>query len=144
MEIMEFALHNTMITDRNDNLWLQVQGIPMGDPHSPGITIGTCAWMEKEWLNTLEQEVRDSFVARRYMDDVIFFVAKNGEIDCDKLMNNFREECYWPDSENTGKHAPTRPRGTRSEPERLIPSRNPDSPGYQVSVCQGRGGFSGH
>ena len=95
MEIMEFALHNTMITDRNDNLWLQVQGIPMGDPHSPGITIGTCAWMEKEWLNTLEQEVRDNFVARRYMDDVIFFVAKNGEIDCDKLMNNFREECYW-------------------------------------------------
>ena len=22
-------------------------------------------------------------------------MAKNGEIDCDKLMNNFREECYW-------------------------------------------------
>ena len=29
------------------------------------------------------------------MDDVIFFMAKNGENDCDKLMNNFPEECYW-------------------------------------------------
>ena len=26
----------------------QIAGIPMGDALSPGMAIGTCAWMEKE------------------------------------------------------------------------------------------------
>ena len=32
----------------------QVQGIPMGDPLSPGMTIMTCAWMEREWMEDRE------------------------------------------------------------------------------------------
>ena len=35
-------------------LLLQKQGIPMGDPVSPGMTIVACAWMERTWLTGLQ------------------------------------------------------------------------------------------
>ena len=39
----------------------QVKGIPMGDPHSPGMTLLTCAWMEMEWKESLTPEVKNNF-----------------------------------------------------------------------------------
>ena len=51
MDIMEFALDNAIIKMPNGTLLKQVQGIPMGDPISPGMTITTLAWMENEWMN---------------------------------------------------------------------------------------------
>ena len=61
VEIMEFALDNTILRDFEGQLWRQAKGIPMGDPHSPGMTIGTCAWMEHEWLQTVHAKSRDTF-----------------------------------------------------------------------------------
>ena len=45
----------------------------MGDPHSPGMAIGACAWMEKKWLSSLADTDKSTFTAKRYMDDVIIF-----------------------------------------------------------------------
>ena len=45
----------------------------MGDPHSPGMAIGTCAWMEQQWLKSLSASQKSNFTAKRYMDDVILF-----------------------------------------------------------------------
>ena len=59
----------------NGKLKRQIEGIPMGDPLSPGMAIGTCAWMEMEFMNSIPQQVRANFMARRFMDDVILFYA---------------------------------------------------------------------
>lgn len=53
---MEFALDNAIIEMPNGTLLTvlrQVHGIPMGEPISPGMTIGTLTWMEKEWMEQL-------------------------------------------------------------------------------------------
>ena len=61
LDVMEFALENTLIKDFEGQLWKQIKGIPMGDPHSPGMTIGACSWMEHEWMQTLDNATRESF-----------------------------------------------------------------------------------
>jgi hypothetical protein len=43
-DVMRFSLDNA-ITKLGDRLLLQDKGGPMGDPTSPGMTIGTCALM---------------------------------------------------------------------------------------------------
>ena len=48
LAIMRFALDNCFIKMPNGQLLKQAKGIPMGDPLSPGMTIGACAWMEHE------------------------------------------------------------------------------------------------
>ena len=69
----------------------------MGDPHSPGMTIGACAWMETEWLASLSEDVKSSFRAARYMDDILMLVAKHDQFDHDAFFDDFkRSECYWP------------------------------------------------
>ena len=88
LDVMKFALENTIITDLEGNLYKQLKGIPMGDPHSPGMTIGACAWMEQTWLQTLSSETRSKIIARRYMDDVIIFSAQ--DTDTDTLLKS----CY--------------------------------------------------
>ena len=40
LDIMNFALENTIMIDFNGQLWRQTKGIPMGDPHSPGCRNG--------------------------------------------------------------------------------------------------------
>ena len=77
MDVMEFVLDNTFIQDLDGNIWQQKLGIPMGDPHSPGMTIGACAWMEMEWLASLSADVKSSFRAARYMDDILMLFAKH-------------------------------------------------------------------
>ena len=97
MDVVEFALENTLVKDiRDGQLWRQSVGIPMGDPHSPGMTIGTCAWMEDEWMQTIDTETKKYFRAKRYMDDVLYVYAKNGSWEHDKLWENLCHECYLP------------------------------------------------
>ena len=89
-EVMNFALENTLIVGLDGQLMKQVKGIPMGDPHSPGMTIGACAWMEQEWLHTMDASLADKFLARRYMDDVLMFSTR------DLDTRNLLDECYLP------------------------------------------------
>lgn len=76
-------------------LWRQVNGIPMGDPISPGMTIGACGWMEKKWMQTLHCNVKQHFKAKRYMDDIICVIAKNSLWDHTTFINDLVEsKCY--------------------------------------------------
>ena len=59
----------------NGTLLRQFHGIPMGDPISPGMTIGTLAWMEKEWMKQLHPTDKQFFKGARYMDDVLLIYA---------------------------------------------------------------------
>ena len=77
-DVMEFALDNTIIRMPGGQLMRQTKGIPMGDPLSPGMTIGACAWMEGKWLETM-QEHKDKFRAKRFMDDILIITAQTPE-----------------------------------------------------------------
>ena len=48
----------------------------MGSALSPPLAIGTLAWMEHEWMQTLEDDAKARFRMKRYMDDVITVTAK--------------------------------------------------------------------
>ena len=75
----------------------QTCGIPMGDPHSPGMAIGTCAWMENLWMQTIDSESKQFFTSKRYMDDILTFYVTNPQFDHKKLLNDFKKsQCYWP------------------------------------------------
>ena len=65
-------------------------------PHSPGMTIGTTAWMENEWLQTVQPEAREVFAAKRYMDDLLVFYAENPRWDHQRLLSDLTSECYFP------------------------------------------------
>ena len=96
LDVIDFVLDNTFIADMEGGTRKQVKGIPMGDPHSPGMTIGTCAWMEKEWNNCLSDSVKQSFKAARYMDDILLAFNKNDQFDSQRFIDDFtRSECYW-------------------------------------------------
>ena len=74
----------------------QEKGIPMGDPMSPAMTIGTCGWMEREWMNTLTIRDKISFRAKRYMDDILLFYTKHPSWNHEKFLADFlKSECYW-------------------------------------------------
>ncbi len=96
LDIMEFALDNTILRDFDGQLWRQAKGIPMGDPHSPGMTIGTCAWMEHEWLQTVHPNSRENFLARRYMDDLLVFYARHSGWDEERFLKDISSHCYLP------------------------------------------------
>ena len=63
-DVIDFVLDNTFISDLEGGTWRQIRGIPMGDPHSPGMAIGTCAWMEKEWCHGLHDTTKTN--SKRY------------------------------------------------------------------------------
>ena len=71
----------------------QTKGIPMGDPLSPGMTIGACAWMEGKWLETM-QEHKDKFRAKRFMDDILIITAQTPEWNDKELIRSFKDQCY--------------------------------------------------
>ena len=96
IDIMEFALDNTILRDFEGQLWRQAKGIPMGDPHSPGMTIGTCAWMEHEWLQSINGDSQSNFKARRYMDDLLVFYARNDSWDEARFLQDIGGHCYLP------------------------------------------------
>ena len=67
----------------------------MGDALSPAMTIGTCAWMEREWMASLHDDVKGKFMAKRYMDDIALFMIKDGTWDHQRFYEDFqRSECY--------------------------------------------------
>jgi len=90
--ITEFSLKNTFLRMPDGRILKQGNGIPMGNPLSPGITIGTCSWMEKEWLQIVPVTYKDNFKAARYMDDIL--LIRKAQDSWDKEL--FEKECYWP------------------------------------------------
>ena len=95
LDVMEFSLDNAMVRMPNGQILRQVGGIPMGDPLSPGMTIGTCAWMEREWLQTIASEDRKYFRAKRFMDDICLVTAKTPLWSHERFIADFAEsECY--------------------------------------------------
>ena len=78
----------------NGDILRQVKGIPMGDRLSPGMTIGTCAWMEREWMNTLTEADKKQFKAKRFMDDIIMICDTENDWEYGKFLKNFETECY--------------------------------------------------
>ena len=96
LEVIEFCLDYTFIKDRHGGLSRQVKGIPMGDPNSPGMCIGACAWMEMEWMSGLSRDTKKHFRSIRYMDDVLTLTARSPSFDEEKFKADFhRSECYW-------------------------------------------------
>ena len=94
LDVMEFALDNTVIRDFDGNLRRQVHGIPMGDPHSPGMTICTCAWMEQRWRQRLPMDA--ALRVRRYMDDVLVLYAEKEGWDHQNALQSLQTDCYLP------------------------------------------------
>ena len=94
LDVMEFALDNAVLA-LDGRLIRQAKGIPMGDPISPGMTIGACAWMEKEWLASIAEHNKGYFHAGRYMDDIIMLYTKAPWWDHERFLSDFeRSECY--------------------------------------------------
>ena len=95
LEVMEFALDNAFVRMPDGTLKKQMNGIPMGDPISPGMTIGACAWMENEWMESLSQVDKLMFKAKRYMDDIIMVYPKAEWWDYERFTADFaRSEIY--------------------------------------------------
>jgi hypothetical protein len=96
LDVLHFSLDQAIICMKDGRVLRQRRGIPMGDALSPAMTIGTCAWMEREWMQSLHEDVKRRFVARRYMDDVLLFFQKHGW-DSARFYEDFkRSECYMP------------------------------------------------
>ena len=92
-------LENTIINTRSGELLMkQEKGMPMGDSLSPGIAVGTTAWMEMEWMKSLNERTKEQFRAKRFMDDILMVTAKADHIwTRDKFIQDFKESmCYMP------------------------------------------------
>ena len=69
----------------------------MGMEVAPAMTIGTCAWMEHEWLQNMNEQSKQYFRAARYMDDVLLLYAESTSFDSNKLLRDLsKSECYLP------------------------------------------------
>ena len=69
----------------------------MGDPISPGMTIGACAWMEQQWQMTIADTDKLNYTAARYMDDILMIYAKAPRWDHERFLQDFdKSECYHP------------------------------------------------
>jgi hypothetical protein len=91
LDIMEFALDNTYVKDMKGNIYKQEMGIPMGDPHSPGMAIITCAWMEKEWMGNVDHDSKKFFRIKRFMDDILCFYVENEKWDHERFVKDLCE-----------------------------------------------------
>ena len=87
-DIAEFSLHNAIVMLGN-RLLHQAKGIPMGDPISPGMTIGTCAWMEKQWMHGLPPHEKQRFCAARFMDDILMVYRMSRWWDHERFLAAF-------------------------------------------------------
>ena len=97
LEVLEFAAGNAYVRMPDGTILWQAEGIPMGDPLSPGMTIGTCAWMEREWMQGIAPEDKAFFRGGRYMDDIVLMISKSERWDRTRFLNDFMaSECYWP------------------------------------------------
>ena len=101
-DIGEFSLNNAIV-QLNGNLLHQREGIPMGDPLSPGMTVATCSWMEKEWMQSIAPSDKQRFCAVRFMDDILMFVRQSHQWDHVRFLTDFANSdnespnpCYHP------------------------------------------------
>ena len=93
LDIVRFSLDNAFFT-LGDKIIQQVHGIPMGDPMSPAMCIGTCAYIEMQWFDSLPADVKPHIRFTRYLDD-IFMVANRSNIqNYDELVDSFVKRCY--------------------------------------------------
>ena len=96
MDILRFSLRHAYVLMPDGRILRQRKGIPMGDPLSPGITILTCAWMEREWMRSLSRPSREFFMGARFMDDILMFMSNSPRWDAHQFRTDFeRSECYW-------------------------------------------------
>ena len=95
LDVMDFSLDFAMIKMPCGDLKRQREGIPMGDPLSPGMAIGACAWMEHEWMQTIAMEDRRYFRMKRFMDDIIVVHADTPRWDGKRFIADFTQsQCY--------------------------------------------------
>jgi hypothetical protein len=92
-DILIFALDNTYIKMDEDTVLRQTLGIPMGNALSPGICILTCAWMEKEWMASIDKETLERVRGARYMDDILLIYSN--EIKEKEFLESIKNHCYW-------------------------------------------------
>ena len=78
VKIAKFSLEHCVTKINRGKLLRQKQGIPMGDSLSPAFAIGTCAWFEEKWLQTIPAQDRWRIEGVRYMDDVLMVVNDKG------------------------------------------------------------------
>ena len=96
LKALDFSLENAVSIRKDGGVIIQKVGIPMGDALSPAMTIGTCGWMEREFMRGLHKDTKNNFKAKRYMDDVLLFMKKEGW-DATRFYEDFkRSECYMP------------------------------------------------
>ena len=97
LDVMDFVLDHAIVQMPDGSLRRQKFGIPRGDSLSPARAVITCAWMEDEWLQTLDDRDKACFTARRFMDDILMIYAKPAWWDYEHFVRDFvRSECYWP------------------------------------------------
>ena len=97
MEVVEFDLENCFVLTTDGRLLKQTGGVPMGSALSPALAVGTLAWMEQEWMASLEPDAKTRFRMGRYMDDVLTVVAHSDEWRADELVRDFESStCYMP------------------------------------------------
>ena len=95
LDAAEFSLDFAMVRMPDGRILRQVQGIPMGDPISPGMTIGTCGWMEREWMETVAPATKRYFRAKRFMDDILLVYAESPRFEATRFVGDLqRSECY--------------------------------------------------
>ena len=78
LKALDFSLENAVSIRKDGGVIIQKVGIRMGDALSPAMTIGTCGWMEREFMQGLHKDTKNNFKAKRYMDDVLLFMKKEG------------------------------------------------------------------
>ena len=95
LDVAEFSLDFAMVRMPNGTIMQQVQGIPMGDPISPGMTIGACGWMEDEFMQSIADTDKRWFRAKRFMDDILLVYAESAAWDATEFVADMRRsECY--------------------------------------------------
>jgi len=95
LDVMEFSLDNAMVMMPGRRLLRQCKGIPMGDPISPGMTIGTCAWMENEWMQSLAEPDKRYFRMKRFMDDICVAYVDHPRWDSAAFLQDLeKSHCY--------------------------------------------------
>ena len=77
LDVLDFSLDQAVFKRKDGKIIRQKKGIPMGDALSPAMTIGTCGWMEREWMGGLDDATKRNFLAKRYMDDILLFYRKD-------------------------------------------------------------------
>ena len=61
------------------------------------MTIGTCAWMERHWMEELDDDTRKRFRMCRFMDDIFMLLAMDGKWDSERFLQDFEQStCYHP------------------------------------------------